>query len=177
MIARSLAARSYCKYAVNVTPTFTTLQRNRGSRAQTHKNSMVSVIFCHGLAHDRQASSGAADVQDRCLLLRQARCLLLRQDRCLLLRQDRYLLLRQDRCLLVRRGAALSHYFTSVLSQQKTSVLSQQQTSVLSQQQTSASALITQHQHSESTISISWRRWRLRQQSTSLKRLRYPPDT
>ena len=34
---------------------------------------------------------------------------------------------------------------------------------VLSQQQTSASALITQHRHSESTISISWK---LRQQPT-----------
>ena len=44
------------------------------------------------------------------------------------------------------------------------SVLSQQQTSVLSQQQTSASAFITQHQHSVSTISILWR---LRQQPTS----------
>ena len=44
------------------------------------------------------------------------------------------------------------------------SVLSQQQTSVLSQQQTSASAFITQHQHSASTISILWR---LRQQPTS----------
>ena len=46
----------------------------------------------------------------------------------------------------------------------KTSVLSQQQTSVLPQQQTSASAFITQHQHSVSTISILWR---LRQQLTS----------
>ena len=58
----------------------------------------------------------------------------------------------------------LSETSTSVLSQQQTSVLSQQQTSVLSQQQTSASAFITQHQHSASTISILWR---LRQQPTS----------
>ena len=44
----------------------------------------------------------------------------------------------------------LSETSTSVLSQQQTSVLSQQQTPVLSlsQQQTSASAFITQHQHS-----------------------------
>ena len=48
----------------------------------------------------------------------------------------------------------LSETSTSVLSQQQTSVLSQQQTSVLSQQQTSASAFITQHQHSASTIRL-----------------------
>ena len=71
-----------------------------------------------------------------------------------LLRQDRCLQLRQDRCLLLRLGGAQSEYYTSVLSQQQTSVLSQQQTSVLSQQQTSASAFITQHQHSASTIRL-----------------------
>ena len=53
---------------------------------------------------------------------------------------------------------------TQSFPEQQTSVLSQQQTSVLSQQQTSASAFITQHQHSASTISILWR---LRQQPTS----------
>ena len=36
--SRSLGARSYCKYAVKVTLTFAPLERNRGSRAQTHKN-------------------------------------------------------------------------------------------------------------------------------------------
>ena len=50
MSSQSLGARSYCKYAIKVTLTFTTLQRNRGSRAQTHKNSMVFVNFCLGQA-------------------------------------------------------------------------------------------------------------------------------
>ena len=59
MTARSLGARSYCKYAVKVTLTFATLQRNRGSRAQTHKNSMVFVNFCVGPGHDCQAASDA----------------------------------------------------------------------------------------------------------------------
>ena len=125
---RSLGARSCCKNRYLVTLTFAPLQRNGGSRAQTHKNLLVFVDFCLRPRHDRQAASDAADCcrclllrQDRGLLLRQDRCLLFRQDRCLLLRQDRCLLLRQDRCLLVRQGAALSHYFTFVLSQQKTS--------------------------------------------------------
>ena len=66
MIARSLGARSYCKYAVKVTLTFATLQRNRGSRAQIHKNSMVFVNFLvqrawapPGLRDRRQAASEA----------------------------------------------------------------------------------------------------------------------
>ena len=45
MTARSLGARSHCKNAYLVTLTFTTLERNRGSRAQTHKNSMVFFNF------------------------------------------------------------------------------------------------------------------------------------
>ena len=43
--ARSSSAISYCKYAVKVTLTFATLQRNRGSRVQIHKNSMDFVNF------------------------------------------------------------------------------------------------------------------------------------
>ena len=35
---RSLGARSCCKNRYLVTPTFAPLERNRGSRAQTHKN-------------------------------------------------------------------------------------------------------------------------------------------
>ena len=50
--SRSLGARSHCKNAVKVTVTFATLQRNRGSRAQTHKHSMVFVNFCLGPGHD-----------------------------------------------------------------------------------------------------------------------------
>ena len=42
---RSSRARSHCKNAYLVTLTFTTLERNRGSRAQTHKNSMIFVNF------------------------------------------------------------------------------------------------------------------------------------
>ena len=48
--SQSLGARSYCKYAVKVTLTFATLQRNRGSRAQTYKNSMVLTTFVSGRA-------------------------------------------------------------------------------------------------------------------------------
>ena len=66
MCSRSLGARSYCKYAVKVTPTFATLQRNRGSRAQIHKNSMNFVNFLvqrawapPGLRDRRQAASEA----------------------------------------------------------------------------------------------------------------------
>ena len=40
-----------------MTPTFATLQRNRGSRAQIQKNSMVFVNFCLRPRHDRQAAS------------------------------------------------------------------------------------------------------------------------
>ena len=50
MRSQSLNARSYCKYAVKVTLTFATLQRNRGSRAQTHKKSMVLSTFVRGQA-------------------------------------------------------------------------------------------------------------------------------
>ena len=42
-----------------MTPTFATLQRNRGSWAQTHKNSTVFVNFCLGPGHDCQAASDA----------------------------------------------------------------------------------------------------------------------
>ena len=54
-----MGARSYYKNAVKVTLTFATLQRNRGSRAQTHKNSMVFVNFCLSPGHDCQAASDA----------------------------------------------------------------------------------------------------------------------
>ena len=60
--ARSSRARSCCKNRYLVTLTFAPLERNRGSRAQTHKNSMVFVNFCPGPRHDRQAASDAADV-------------------------------------------------------------------------------------------------------------------
>ena len=59
MIARSSGARSYCKNVVKVTLTFATLQQNRGSLAQTQKNSMVFVHFCLGPGHDCQATSDA----------------------------------------------------------------------------------------------------------------------
>ena len=54
---RSSSARSYCKYAVKVTPTFATLQRNRGSRVRIQKHCMVFINFCPGPRHDRQAAS------------------------------------------------------------------------------------------------------------------------
>ena len=54
--ARSSGARSYCKYAYKVTLTFAILQRNRGSRAQTHKKSMVFDNFCPGPRHDSEAA-------------------------------------------------------------------------------------------------------------------------
>ena len=63
--ARSLGASSYCKYAVKVTPTFATLQRNRGSRAQIHKNSMVFVNFC------LEQTSVLSQQQTSCLSQRQ----------------------------------------------------------------------------------------------------------
>ena len=85
---RSSSARSYCKYAVKVTLTFATLQRNTWSRTQIHENSMVFAEFVSG-----QAVTARQPQMLRCLLLRQDRCLLLRQDRCLLLRLDRCLLL------------------------------------------------------------------------------------
>ena len=44
--SRSSRARSCCKNRYLVTLTFAPLERNRGSRAQTHKNSMVFVNFC-----------------------------------------------------------------------------------------------------------------------------------
>ena len=59
MTARSLGARSYCKYAVKVTLTVATLQPNWGSRAQTHKHSTVFVNFSLGPGHDCQAASDA----------------------------------------------------------------------------------------------------------------------
>ena len=51
--ARSSRARSCCKNRYLVTLTFAPLEWNRGSRAQTHKNSMVFVNFCPGPRHDR----------------------------------------------------------------------------------------------------------------------------
>ena len=47
---RSLDARSCCKNRYLVTLTFAPLERNRGSRAQTQKNSMVFVTFVLGRA-------------------------------------------------------------------------------------------------------------------------------
>ncbi len=55
--ARSLGARSCCKYAYKVTPTFAPLTRNTWSRAQIQKNSMFFVNFCPRPRHDRQAVS------------------------------------------------------------------------------------------------------------------------
>ena len=60
--ARSLCARSYCKNRYLVTPTFAPLEPKWGSRAQTHKNSMVFVNFCPRPRHDRQAASDAPNV-------------------------------------------------------------------------------------------------------------------
>ena len=62
MTASSSRARSCCNNRYLVTLTFAPLERNRGSRAQTPKNSMVFVNFCPGPRHDRQAASDAADV-------------------------------------------------------------------------------------------------------------------
>ena len=63
MRARSSTARSCCKNRYSVTLTFAPLTRNTWSKAQTQKNSMVFVNFCHRLRPDRQAASDA-----RCLL-------------------------------------------------------------------------------------------------------------
>ena len=60
--SRSSAARSCCKNRYLVTLTFAPLERNRGSRAQTHQNSMVFVNYCTGPRYGRQAASDAADV-------------------------------------------------------------------------------------------------------------------
>ena len=85
----------------------------------------------------------------------------------LMLMSARYLPLRQDTCPHAHppqqrgEGQAAGGCWGGGVG---ASVLPQQQTSVLSQQQTSASAFITQHQHSVSTITILWR---LRQQPTS----------
>ena len=69
--SRSLGARSCCKNRYLVTLTFAPLERNRGSPAQTRKNSMVFVNFCPRPRHDRQAASDAADVStSHCLCVR-----------------------------------------------------------------------------------------------------------
>ena len=60
--SRILGSRSCCKNRYLVTLTFAPLRRNRGSRAQTQKNSMVFVNFCPRPRHVRQAASDAADV-------------------------------------------------------------------------------------------------------------------
>ena len=66
MGSRSLGARSCCKNRYLVTLTFAPLERNRGSRAQIHKNSMKFVNFLvqrawapPGLRDRRQAASEA----------------------------------------------------------------------------------------------------------------------
>ena len=67
--ARSLGARSCCKNRYLVTPTFAPLQRNRASRAQTHKN---STLFDNLLLR-----------QDRCLSSSHLSCLNSRHLSCL----------------------------------------------------------------------------------------------
>ena len=77
VIARSSGARSYCKYAVKVTLTFATLQPNRGSRAQTHKNSLFFDSLL--LRQDRCLSSSHLS----CLNSRHLSCLNRRHLSCL----------------------------------------------------------------------------------------------
>ena len=74
---RSLGARSCCKNRYLVTPTFAPLERNRGSRAQTHKNSMLFDSLL--LRQDRCLSSSHLS----CLNSRHLSCLNRRHLSCL----------------------------------------------------------------------------------------------
>ena len=75
--ARSLGARSCCKNRYLVTLTFAPLERNRGSRAQTHKNSMFFDSLL--LRQDRCLSSSHLS----CLNSRHLSCLNRRHLSCL----------------------------------------------------------------------------------------------
>ena len=77
-----MGARSCCKNRYLVTLTFATLERNRGSRAQTHKNSMLFDSLL--LRQDRCLSSSHLS----CLNSRHLSCLNRRHLSCLNRRRD-----------------------------------------------------------------------------------------
>ena len=79
---RSLGARSCCKNRYLVTLTFAPLERNRWSRAQTHKNSMLFDSLL--LRQDRCLSSSHLS----CLNSRHLSCLNRRHLSCLNRRRD-----------------------------------------------------------------------------------------
>ena len=111
MRSRSLGARSCCKNRYLVTLTFATLERNRGSRAQMHKNSTNFVnLLVHGRLQQPAAAGGTVETGQMSSV--------------------------ETRQMSQQQSSVLSQQQTSVLSQQKTSILSQQTTSVLFQHKT-----------------------------------------
>ena len=102
MRSRSLGARSCCKNRYLVTLTFAPLERNRGSRAQIHKNSMLFDNFLvHGSLQQPGAAGGTVETGQMSSV--------------------------ETRQMSQQQSSVLSQQQTSVLSQQKTSILSQQQ--------------------------------------------------